>query len=95
MAIDKSDVGKVAHLARIALSEQELSQYAKEFETIMAFIDQINATDTDCIEALASPCDTQLRLREDTVTESNDRKTHVAISPQSEAGLYLVPRVIE
>lgn len=95
MAFDRSDVEKIAHLARIAISEDEIPATTAKLSGILSLIDQMQAVDTTGIEPLAHPLETTQRLRPDSVTEQNQRDAYQAIAPATEAGLYLVPKVIE
>jgi aspartyl-tRNA(Asn)/glutamyl-tRNA(Gln) amidotransferase subunit C len=92
---DKKDVEKIAHLARLEIGEQESAAYADQLSRILGLIEQMNAVDTTGITPLAHPQDTRLRLREDKVTETDQRERFQSIAPATEAGLYLVPKVIE
>lgn len=95
MAIEKEQARKVAHLARLALSEQEAEAYASSLSQILGLIEQMNAVDTTGVTPMAHPQDTALRLRKDEVTEENQRDKFQKVAPETEAGFYLVPRVIE
>jgi aspartyl-tRNA(Asn)/glutamyl-tRNA(Gln) amidotransferase subunit C len=95
MSLDNDDVKKIAHLARLALSEQESKDFTGSLTRILGLIEQMNAVDTTGVEPMAHPGDEALRLREDKVTETNQRDEFQAIAPSTEAGLYLVPKVIE
>jgi len=95
MSIEDSDIKKIAHLARLGIAEDDISAYAKELSNIMSLVEQMNAVDTDNIEPMAHPLHAVQRLRDDTVTESDLREAAQAIAPETEAGLYLVPKVIE
>lgn len=95
MAIEKEQARKVAHLARLALSEQEAEAYAISLSQILGLIEQMNAVDTTGVTPMAHPQDTALRLRKDEVTEENQRDKFQKVAPETEAGFYLVPRVIE
>ncbi len=95
MGIDNSEVKKIAHLARLQVNEQEAQQYSDSLSRILGLIEQMNAVDTTGVEPMAHPLDMHLRLREDTPTESNQRDVYQRCAPKVEAGLYLVPRVIE
>ena len=86
---------KLAHLAALHLSPDEMAHYAPELTNMLQFIEQMNTVDTTTIAPLTHPLDLAQRLREDKVTESNDRDKYQAIAPETEAGLYLVPKVIE
>ncbi|HLQ24700.1 MAG TPA: Asp-tRNA(Asn)/Glu-tRNA(Gln) amidotransferase subunit GatC [Acidiferrobacterales bacterium] len=95
MPFDKKDVEKIAHLARLEIGGQEVVAYADQLSRILGLIEQMNAVDTTGIMPLAHPQDISLRLREDKVTETDQRERFQSIAPATEAGLYLVPKVIE
>ncbi|MGK9067239.1 Asp-tRNA(Asn)/Glu-tRNA(Gln) amidotransferase subunit GatC [Stutzerimonas chloritidismutans] len=95
MALERSEVEKIAHLARLGLDEADLPRTTETLNTILGLIDRMQAVDTTGIEPLAHPLETSQRLRADVVTEGNQRDAYQAIAPAVEEGLYLVPRVIE
>lgn len=95
MALERSEVEKIAHLARLGLSDSELPQTTATLNSILGLIDNMQAVDTTGIEPLAHPLETTQRLRADAVTETNQREAYQAIAPAVESGLYLVPKVIE
>lgn len=95
MSLTPEDVKKIAHLARLTLSEQDIAVYTPQLSHILEFIEQMNKTDTSAIEPIAHSLDVSQRLRADQVTETNLRDKFMDIAPQVEAGLYLVPKVIE
>lgn len=95
MSINNDDVKKIAHLARLALTEQESKDFAGSLSRILGLIEQMNAVDTAGVEPMAHPSEAALRLREDVVKEENQRDQFQAVAPSTEAGLYLVPRVLE
>jgi len=95
MSLDNKDVKKIAHLARLALSEQESKDFTGSLSQILGLIEQMQAVDTTGVEPMAHPSDAALRLREDVVREKDRREAYQAIAPATEAGLYLVPKVIE
>ena len=95
MALERSDVEKIAHLARLGLNDADIPQTTATLNNILGLIDAMQAVDTNGIEPLAHPLEATQRLRADTVTESNHRETYQAIAPAVENGLYLVPKVIE
>jgi aspartyl-tRNA(Asn)/glutamyl-tRNA(Gln) amidotransferase subunit C len=96
MPIERDEVEKIAHLARLSLTAEQIPLYASSLSKIIDLVAQINEAQTDHIEPMAHPLEniTQ-RLREDKVTEENQRELFQSIAPQTEAGLYLVPKVIE
>ena len=95
MSLTLDEMKKIAHLARLNLSEADLTLYTPQLSNILHFIEQMNKTDTAHIEPLAHPLDISQRLRPDNITEPNLRDKYQRIAPQTEAGLYLVPKVIE
>lgn len=95
MALDSSAVEKIAHLARLGIDAQDVPEYARNLSNILAFVEQLNAVDCKDVVPMAHPMDTAQRLREDVVTESDQRDKFQAHAPKVEVGLYLVPKVIE
>ena len=95
MALDRSDVEKIAHLARIGLNDADIPRTTEALNSILGLIDQMQAVDTTGIEPLAHPLEASQRLRADVVTASNHREAYQSIAPAVENGLYLVPKVIE
>ena len=95
MALDRSDVEKIAHLARLGLNDADIPRTTEALNSILGLIDQMQAVDTNGIEPLAHPLEASQRLRADVVTESNHREAYQSIAPAVENGLYLVPKVIE
>ena len=95
MSIELGDVENIAHLARLHLSDEEKQEAAGSISNILNLIDQMKSVDTDNVEPLAHAFDAVQRLREDVVTESNQRDELQKIAPETEEGLYLVPKVIE
>ena len=95
MSIDRSDVERIAHLARLALDEQDIPAYTKNLSSILDLVDEMQQINTDGVEPLAHPLDAIQRLRVDAVSESDQREKLQAVSPAVENGLFLVPKVIE
>ncbi|WP_079203153.1 Asp-tRNA(Asn)/Glu-tRNA(Gln) amidotransferase subunit GatC [Pseudomonas sp. CC6-YY-74] len=95
MALERSEVEKIAHLARLGLNESEIPRTTETLNNILGLIDQMQAVDTTGIEPLAHPLEATQRLRADAVAEENHRDAYQAIAPAVENGLYLVPKVIE
>lgn len=95
MSLDKADVEKIAHLARLAIDEELIPDYARDLNNIFELVEQMNAADTSGITPMAHPLDASQRLRPDAVTETNQREQFQAIAPKTETGVYLVPQVIE
>jgi len=95
MSLTNADVQKVARLARLAMSEAEIETAREQLSGIFDLIAEMQAVDTKNIEPMSHAQDVSQRLREDEVTEADQRGLFQAIAPQVEAGLYLVPQVIE
>jgi aspartyl-tRNA(Asn)/glutamyl-tRNA(Gln) amidotransferase subunit C len=95
MSLDKTEVEKIAHLARLQIDPADVPAYATNLSNILDLVEQMDAVDTEGVNPMAHPTDTVQRLREDAVTESDQRDEFQAIAPQVENGLYLVPKVIE
>ncbi|BBL60108.1 Asp-tRNA(Asn)/Glu-tRNA(Gln) amidotransferase subunit GatC [Methylomonas koyamae] len=95
MSLTANDVKKIAHLARLGIAEQDVEHYAKDLSGILDLMTRMGQLDTSGIAPMAHPLDQTQRLRADQVTESNQREHFQAIAPQTEAGLYLAPKVIE
>ncbi|MEA3273968.1 MAG: Asp-tRNA(Asn)/Glu-tRNA(Gln) amidotransferase subunit GatC [Pseudomonadota bacterium] len=95
MSLDRSDVEKIAHLARLAISDEEKDRYAADLSNILDLVAQMNAVDTEGVTPMAHPLHMAQRLRADEPTEPNQRELFQGIAPATEDGLYLVPKVIE
>jgi len=95
MALDKSDVDKIAHLARINIEEKDTQAYLQNITSILDLVDQMQEVDTSNVEPLAHPMDAIQRLRADDVTEPNQRELLQSVAPAVEEGLFLVPKVID
>lgn len=95
MSLTITDVKKIAHLARLGMPDEELAHYADQLSHILGLVAEMNRADTSHIEPLANPLSLSQRLRPDAVTETNQRDAFQKIAPQVEAGLYIVPQVIE
>ncbi len=95
MSLSRAEVENIAHLARLDISDDQIPVYADNLSRIIDFVAQLNAVDTADTVPMAHPLNMAQRLRDDDVKESNHREQYQANAPQVEAGLYLVPRVIE
>ncbi|WP_297526833.1 Asp-tRNA(Asn)/Glu-tRNA(Gln) amidotransferase subunit GatC [Thiohalobacter sp.] len=95
MALEPSEVEKIAHLARLAIGPADVPEYARNLSAILAFVEQLDAVDTEGVTPMAHPLDMAQRMRPDEVTETDQRERFQAIAPAVESGLYLVPKVIE
>ena len=95
MSLTAEDVNKIAHLARLAISDQDIPLYVKNLSDILTFVEQMNSVNTTGVTPMAHPQDMCQRLREDKVGERDQRADYQRLAPDTEAGLYLVPKVIE
>ena len=95
MTIEQDEIEKIAELARIRISGDQIGLVTQRITEILHMVDQLQAIDTQGIEPMANPLDATQRLRADVVTQSNRREAFQAIAPAVENGLYLVPKVIE
>jgi len=95
MNLDRSDIEKIAHLARLAIAEDDIPRYARELSNIFTMVAEMSAVDTAAVAPMAHPLAAGQRLRPDLVTETDQRELFQSIAPQVDAGLYLVPKVIE
>jgi aspartyl-tRNA(Asn)/glutamyl-tRNA(Gln) amidotransferase subunit C len=95
MSLSLADVEKVARLARLAMNEQEIQSAQAQLNNIFGLIAEMQAVDTKGVEPMSHSQDLAQRLREDVVTEADQREAFQAVAPQVEQGLYLVPQVIE
>ncbi len=95
MALEVSQVEKIAHLAMLDITAADIPEYARNLSDILAFVEHLEEVDTTSVVPLAHPLDAVQRLRADEVTETDEREIFQAHAPLTEAGLYLVPKVIE
>ena len=96
MSLDLKDVASIAHLARLHVAASELPVYAGSLSKIIDMVEQLKVVDTTKVEPMAHPLAGQVqRLRADTVTESDQHEKFQRNASKTEAGLYLVPKVIE
>jgi aspartyl-tRNA(Asn)/glutamyl-tRNA(Gln) amidotransferase subunit C len=96
MSLTRQDVEKIAHLARLSISAEELPVYVSALSSIVNFVDELSRVQTENVAPLAHPLDGQhQRLRADAVAESDHHEKYQANAPSVAAGLYVVPRVIE
>ncbi len=95
MSLTLDDVRRIARLARLDISAAEADKTRDQLNGILSFIEQLQSVDTTGIEPMAHAVDVVQRLRPDAATEADRREAFQAIAPETEAGLYLVPKVIE
>ena len=95
MNIKRQEIEKLATLARIAIDESTIAEVTERLGSVLELVDQLQAADTSGVEAISHDMQGTQRLREDEVTELNQRQALQAIAPDTEEGLFLVPKVIE
>lgn len=95
MSLTPDEVKKIAYLARLSIKEENIEHYSQDLSNIFGLVEQMNAAPTDDIEPMAHPQDAMQRLREDVVTEVDQREKLMANAPATEAGLFLVPKVLD
>ena len=95
MSVNTEEVLKIAHLARIAISEDEAEKLKPDLNEILDWVEQLGEVDTSEVEPLAMVIANQTRMREDVVTDGNRRDEVLANAPNAEHGFFAVPKVIE
>ncbi len=95
MALTPDDIASIAHLARVGIKPEALAPLAADLSNVLDLVEQLQAIDTTGVEPMAHPASASLWLREDDVTEVNQRDTLQEPAPQTQDGYFLVPRVIE
>ncbi len=94
MSLSVKDLEKIAQLAKIRIADNQMQSLNKDLDNILTLVEQMNTVDTANIEALAHPVDETQALRNDVVTETDERETFERLAPLSADHLYLVPKVI-
>ena len=95
MSIERQEIEKLATLSRIAIGEDTITEVSQRLSSVLELVDQLQAVNTEGVEAMSHPMKATQRLREDEVSEINQREAFLAIAPDTEEGLFLVPKVIE
>ena len=95
MSLDADQVKKIARLARLKIDEADVQGYVTNMDNILQMFEQMQAVDTTGVVPMSHPLEAVQRLREDVVRETDQREVFQRIAPDTENGLYLVPRVIE
>jgi aspartyl-tRNA(Asn)/glutamyl-tRNA(Gln) amidotransferase subunit C len=95
MALDKRDVESIAHLARLAIGEADVPAYVENLSNILTLVEQMSSVDTRGVAPMAHPFEMVQRLREDVVSEQDQREHLQQHAPAVQDGLFLVPKVIE
>ena len=95
MSLKSDDVRNIAHLARLHIDEDALDRYTSDLSSILTLVEQMNQVDSSGVVPLANPLDATQRLRDDAVTEIDQRDKFQQIAPDVAEGFYRVPKVIE
>ncbi|MGU3398622.1 Asp-tRNA(Asn)/Glu-tRNA(Gln) amidotransferase subunit GatC [Brucellaceae bacterium D45D] len=95
MSVDISTVKRVAHLARIAVSDDDAERMSGELNAILGFVEQLNEVDVDGVEPMTSVTPMKMRVREDAVSDGNMADAIVANAPVTEDNFFVVPKVVE
>ena len=95
MTLKTDELRNIAHLARLHIEDDSIDRYADDLSSILELVDQMNQVDSSGVKPLANPLDATQRLRDDEVSEIDEREKFQKIAPDVEQGLYRVPRVIE
>lgn len=95
MSVDAKTVRRIAHLARIAVADEDVAPLQGELNAILAFVEQLNAVDVDGVEPMTSVTPMVMKKRVDEVTEGGRAGDIVANAPETEDGYFLVPKVVE
>ncbi len=95
MAVDTETVKRIAFLARLKIEEDKIEETKKEFNDILEWVEQLNEVNTDNVEPLESVNEFHLALRDDVVSEGNQRDDVLCNAPDAEYGYFVVPKVVE
>ena len=95
MAVDQATVRRIAHLARIAVAEEDVAHLQTELNAILAFVEELNAVDVDGVEPMTSVIPMQMKLRTDVVTDHAGAEIVVANAPAHDGSFFTVPKVVE
>ncbi len=95
MSLTPEQIRQVAQLARLQLNPEQVEPYARQLSNILGMVDRLSSVDTANVSPMAHPLDMVQRLRPDVISETDRRDAYQAIAPETQDGLYLVPKVIE
>ncbi len=95
MSIDVDTARRVAHLARIAVADDDLPALASSFNAILGFVEQLNEVDVDGVEPMTSVTPMRLKRRADEVTDGNIQQKILSNAPDAREGFFAVPKVVE
>jgi len=95
MSVDAATVRRIAHLARIAVAENEIEHLRGEINNMLAFVEQLNEVNVDGVEPTASVEDMKLKMRDDVISDGDYAKRVLANAPATDDGFFQVPKVVE
>lgn len=95
MSLSPEQIRQVAQLARLELNPEQVEPYARQLSNILEMVDRLSSVDTANVSPMAHPLDMVQRLRPDAISETDRRDDYQAIAPETQDGLYLVPKVLE
>jgi aspartyl-tRNA(Asn)/glutamyl-tRNA(Gln) amidotransferase subunit C len=95
MSVDAATVRRIAHLARIAVAEEEVDHLGGEINAILAFVEQLSEVDVTNVEPMTSVMPMQMKRRHDVVTEGGDPDAVLRNAPAREGNYFVVPKVVE
>ncbi len=95
MSIDAATVRRIAHLARIAVADEEVEHLGSEINAILAFVEQLSEVDVEGVEPMTSVTPMEMRKRPDVVTEGGDPESILRNAPATQDHFFLVPKVVE
>ncbi|MBX6328122.1 MAG: Asp-tRNA(Asn)/Glu-tRNA(Gln) amidotransferase subunit GatC [Pseudolabrys sp.] len=95
MPVDAATVRRIAHLARIAVAEDEVAHLQGELNAILAFVEQLSEVDVQGVEPMTSVMPMKMKMRPDVVTEGDMADRILSNAPASDGGFFLVPKVVE
>jgi aspartyl-tRNA(Asn)/glutamyl-tRNA(Gln) amidotransferase subunit C len=95
MSVDAATVRRIAHLARIAVADEEVEPLRAELNVILSFVEQLSQVDVSGVEPMTSVTPTEMKKRPDVVTEGGDPNIILQNAPATEDNFFLVPKVVE
>jgi aspartyl-tRNA(Asn)/glutamyl-tRNA(Gln) amidotransferase subunit C len=95
MSVDADTVRRIAHLARIAVAEDEVDHLRDEINVVLAFVEQLSEVNVDGVEPMTSVTPMAMKKRADVVTDGNDAAAVLQNAPANEDNFFLVPKVVE
>lgn len=95
MLLDNNTVARIARLARIAVTEEEKTHFAKEISGILQWVEQLSEVNTDSVPLMTSVSSMKLPLRKDIVSDGNQQEAILKNAPESDYGCFVVPKVME